>query len=87
MNSIRMKRTRQTFTLPEDVFRRFAALVPGGQRSAVIAMLLEKETSRREQSLIQACEAANKESCLTQLEQDFQALEDTIGEPFDHHAW
>ncbi len=87
MNNIRMNRIRQTFTFPEDIFRRFAALVPGGQRSAVISILLEEECKRREESLAKACDAANRDARLLELEQDFQSLEDTVIEPFDDHAW
>ena len=86
MNSIRTKKTRQTFTLPEDIFHRFATVIPEGQRSAIVASLLEKETKRREDGLARACQAANKRADLLKVEDDFQALEDTILEPFDPHA-
>lgn len=90
MNNIHTKRTkriRQTFTLPDEVFRRFASLVPGGQRSAVISALLEEETRKRELALERACEAANKDAHLLEVEQDFQSLENTVSESFDDHAW
>jgi hypothetical protein len=82
-----MNKIRQTFTFPEEVFRRFAALVPGGQRSAVIAKLLDEECRRREENLAKACNAANRDAQLLELEQDFQKLEDTVSEPFDQNAW
>ena len=82
-----MKKTRQTFTVPEEIFQRFAAVVPSRTRSALVSKLLEEETRRRESMLADACDAANANSALTELEADFQALESTISEPFDHRAW
>lgn len=87
MNTIRTNKIRQTFTLPEDVFRRFSALVPEGQRSAVVALLIEREARRREQALARACDAANESAGLAALEAEFQSLEDTVGEPWEPHAW
>ena len=86
MNNIRTNKIRQTFTLPEDVFRRFAAIVPEGKRSAIVAMLIEREARRREQALARACDAANSDAGLTALEEDFQSLEDTTSEPWDPHG-
>lgn len=83
MNNIRTNKIRQTFTLPKETFRRFAALVPEGKRSAVIAKLIEDEASRRERGLAQACDAANRDANLAALEADFQALEDTVSEVWD----
>jgi hypothetical protein len=48
---------------------------------------LEEETLRRELSLAAVCDAANGDAPLTGLEADFQALEDTVLEPFDKNAW
>jgi hypothetical protein len=87
MNNIRMKKTRQTFTVPEDIFQRFAAVVPSRTRSALVTKLLEEETRRREAMLAAACEAANADSDLSALEADFQAVKDIVSEPFDHNAW
>lgn len=87
MNRLRANKIRQTFTLPAEVFQRFSALVPEGMRSAVIASLIEQEASRREQALASACEAANEQAGLVALQEDLQALEDTVSEPFDAHAW
>jgi hypothetical protein len=87
MNNIRTKKTRQTFTLPEDTFLRFASVVPEGKRSSTVARLLEEEAKRQEDVLARACQAANKNTGLHKLEKDFQALEDTVLEPFDPHAW
>jgi len=87
MNSIRSKKVRQTFTLPEAVFERFASLVPEGKRSALVAELLEQEAARREKALVEACLAANQDIELTTVERDFQALEDTVTQPFDDQGW
>lgn len=52
-----------------------------------MAQLLEQETIRREQHLIQVCQAANGDATLTALENDFQNLDDPILEQFDDQAW
>lgn len=41
----------------------------------------------RDAPAIAACDAANLDAGLTELEADFQALENTVQEPFDPHAW
>ena len=87
MKEIRAKKIRQTFTLPEKTFQRFASIVPEGKRSALIAQLLEDETLRREKLLIEACQAANRDSALEAIEVDFQALNDPISEPFNESDW
>ncbi len=80
MKSIR--KTRQTFTVPEDIFRRFATVVPARKRSAIVSKLLDIESRRREKHLASACDAANAQAGLQVLEEDFQALEDTVVEPY-----
>jgi len=82
-----MKKTRQTFTVPEDIFQRFAAVVPSRNRSAIVSKLLDEEASRRESTLAAACDAANKSAGLAELEAEFQALENTVSEPFDPNDW
>jgi hypothetical protein len=87
MNIIRTKKIRQTFTVPEDIFERFAALVPSRKRSSIVSRLLEEEARRREVTLAQSCNAANADAGLAELETDFQSLEDTASEPFVHEGW
>ncbi len=87
MNNISMKKTRQTFTVPEDIFQRFAAVVPSRTRSAIVSQLLEEEAKRREMTLAAACDAANADAGLTDLETDFQSLENTVIEPFERQTW
>ena len=82
MNNIRTNKTRQTFTLPVEVFKRFAALVPEGTRSSVVSTLLDAEAARREKALAGACDVANADAELLAIEKDFQALEDTVSEPW-----
>ncbi|MBI4534301.1 MAG: hypothetical protein HY711_10195 [Candidatus Melainabacteria bacterium] len=82
-----MKKIRLTFTVPEDIFQRFATVVPSRTRSAIVSTLLEEEAKRREMTLAAACDAANADAGLAELEADFQALENTVSEPFDHRGW
>ena len=87
MNNLRAKKVRQTFTLPESVFQRFASVVPEGKRSALVAELLEQEALRRENAMVEACRLANQDAELAALESDFQNLGDTVTEAFDGNDW
>lgn len=87
MNNIHTKKSRLTFTVPEEIFQRFAAVVPEGQRSALVSKLIENEAEKRELVLAEACLCANNDAGLTQLEADFQGLPDTVTEEFDQDDW
>lgn len=73
--------------MPEDIFERFAAVVPEGQRSALVSKLIEIEAEKRELLVAEACNRANKDISLMELEADFQALPETLSEEFDHNGW
>ena len=44
---------------------------------------MEQEIKKQELALAKACEAANKESDLKIVETEFQALENTVTEPWE----
>ncbi len=83
MNSTRTKRVRATFTVPEETFRQFVQYVPERQRSRIIAELMESEIRRRDAELAAACDIVNADPEMAALEADFQALPDTMEEPWD----
>jgi hypothetical protein len=64
-----------TFTLPEDLAARFVRRVAARDRSRYVADALASKLAKR---LIQACEIANMDPELREIERDFDALADTI---------
>ena len=71
-----------TFTLPEEVARRFIHAVPSRRRSQYVAEALDAMLSHRDKDLIAACEIANADPDLQSLESDFDALQGDIAEPW-----
>jgi hypothetical protein len=64
-----------TFTLPEDLAARFVRRVAARDRSRYVADALASKLAKR---LIKACEIANMDPELREIERDFDALADTI---------
>ncbi|HEX4596029.1 MAG TPA: hypothetical protein VH157_17210 [Bryobacteraceae bacterium] len=70
-----MPSRKMTFTLPEDLAARFVRRVAARDRSRYVADALASKLAKR---LIQACEIANMDPELREIERDFDALADTI---------
>jgi hypothetical protein len=77
-----MKETRATFTIPTATLERFRSSVPEGRQSEVVAQMLEAEAERREAVLIAACDTVNSDPEMAAIEADFDALPDTLDEPW-----
>lgn len=80
MNNVSTKRRRATFTVPADTLDRFARFVPERQRSRIVSDLMAAEAERREALLIAACEGANQDVGVRQVEVEFQAVATEIAE-------
>ena len=72
-----------TFSLPEDLASNFTRRVPARDRSRYVAEALADKLSEREKRLIQACEIANRDSQVREIELEFDALSDTMPEPWE----
>ena len=71
---------RVTLSIPDPVARRFRASVPQRKRSRLVTALLEKELSKLEGNLAQACLAANRDPALAKEVDEWQSFEDGVEE-------
>ena len=75
-----------TFTLPDDLASSFTRRVPARERSRYVADAIADKLADREKRLIQACELANQDSQVREIELDFDALTDAMPEPWEDGA-
>jgi hypothetical protein len=78
-----MASRKMTFSLPEDLASSFTKRVPARDRSRYVADALAEKLAGREKRLIQACEIANHDSQVREIELDFDALTDAMPEPWE----
>jgi len=69
-----------TFSLPEDLASSFTRRVPARDRSRYVADALADRLAEREKRLIQACEIANQDPQVREIELEFDRLTDAIGD-------
>jgi metal-responsive CopG/Arc/MetJ family transcriptional regulator len=81
-----MASRKMTFTLPDDLASSFTRRVPARERSRYVADALADKLAEREKRLIQACEMANQDSQVREIELDFDALTDAMPEPWEDAA-
>lgn len=72
-----------TFSLPDDVASSFTRRVPARDRSRYVAEAIAEKLAEREQRLIRACEIANQDSQVREIELDFNAISDAMPEPWE----
>ena len=71
-------------SIPDNLADRMKAVIPPGQRSKVLAKLLEDEVKRRESELYQcALEVEDDQALSTEME-DWNT---TIGDGIDAESW
>lgn len=71
-----------TFTLPEEVAAQLLRSVPARDRSRYVTQAIAGKLEEREQRLIRACEAANADPEVQQIEAGWEACRDGIAEPW-----
>jgi hypothetical protein len=76
-----------TFTLPADLASSFARRVPARERSRYVADALTEKLAERDRRLIQACEIANQDNEVREIEQQFDALTDAMPEQWEKAPW
>ena len=69
---------KMTFSLPEDLARRFTRRVPAQDRSHYLARLLERHLQEEEATLLRSCLVANQDPDGQALEEEFDQLQDAI---------
>ncbi len=72
-----------TFTLPDDLASSFTRRVPARERSRYVADAIADKLAEREKRLILACELANQDPGVREIEQEFDALTDAMPEPWE----
>ena len=77
-----MATRKMTFTLPEPLAVRFTKRVAARDRSRYVAEALAERLAERERRLIRACEVANEDSEVLEIEREFDALPDVVTEPW-----
>ena len=75
---------RILITVPDILAARMKAVLPSGQRSRVIARILEKEIDRRERELYECAMAVEAD---TALNEDLEGWETTTGDGVEHETW
>ena len=71
-----------TFSIPEPVASRLLRMVPSRDRSGFVADALTARLAERDLQLIRACEAANRDLDVTELEKEFDLIGDEMAEPW-----
>jgi hypothetical protein len=78
-----MASRKMTFTLPGDLASSFTRRVPARDRSRYVADAIAEKLADREKRLILACEAANQDPELREIEQELDAITDELSEPWE----
>jgi hypothetical protein len=78
-----MAARKMTFSLPEGLASSFAKRVPARDRSRYVAEAIAEKLAERDQRLIRACEIANQDVDVREIEQEFDNLPDAMSEPWE----
>ncbi|MGB6946422.1 MAG: hypothetical protein WBE37_28760 [Bryobacteraceae bacterium] len=78
-----MPSRKMTFTLPDELANSFTRRVPARDRSRYVADAIADKLAERERRLIQACEIANQDADVREIERDFDRLSDAMPEPWE----
>lgn len=72
---------RMTFTFPNSLADDFQTLVAPGERSSLLARLLEEELRKRREVLVHACQQANQNQDVEKLVDDWQSFDERVDGP------
>lgn len=72
-----------TFTLPADLAVQFTTRVASRERSRFLAQALAEKLAQRENRLARACEIANKDSEVQEIEKEFDSIPGEVSESWD----
>ena len=71
-------------SVPDNLVERMKAVIPPGQRSKILAELLEDEIARRETELYQCALEVEKDQALNKEMEDWST---TVGDGIDAESW
>ena len=75
---------RVLVSIPDDLASRMRALIPGRQRSSVIADLIEHELKKREKKLYECAKTVELDENLHKEMADWEV---TLADGIDHESW
>jgi hypothetical protein len=81
-----MASRKMTFSLPDELATSFTRRVPARDRSRYVADAIAEKLAEREKRLIRACEIANQDPELREIERELDALTDAMSEPWENAA-
>jgi hypothetical protein len=71
-----------TFSVPEPLAAQFLLRVSSRDRSRFVAEALASQLAQRDAALIRACDLANEDLDVAEIERSFDGLGDEIAEPW-----
>lgn len=71
-----------TFAIPEEVAAVFLRRVPSRGRSRYVTEAIQAKLKERDQRLAQSCEVANSSQDVHAVELEWDALKDSVAEPW-----
>jgi hypothetical protein len=77
-----MATRKLTFSLPEPLAAQFLRRVPSRDRSRFVSEALAERLAQRDLDLIRACEAANQDLDVAEIEREFDGIVDAMAEPW-----
>ncbi len=72
--------------MPDELAATFTKRVPARDRSRYVAEAIADKLAEREKRLILACEIANQDPELREIEKEFDAFTDAMPEPWEDAA-
>ena len=73
---------KMTFSVPEPLALQFLSRVASRDRSRFVSAALAERLEARDAALIRACELANQDMDLAEIEKEFDGLSDPMAEPW-----
>jgi hypothetical protein len=73
---------KMTFSVQEPLASQFLRRVPSRDRSRFVSEALAARLHDRDLQLIRACEAANQDPEVAQIEREFDGIRDEMAEPW-----
>jgi hypothetical protein len=73
---------KMTFSVPEPLAAQFLRRVASRDRSRFISEALAARLRERDLELVRACETANQDLDVAEIEQDFDGIRDEMAEPW-----
>lgn len=77
-----MAARKMTFSFPDELASAFVRRVPARNRSKFMAEALEAHLRMDDEALVRACIAANQDLAAKQLEEEWDAIQEDIEEPW-----